>query len=312
MIADFFKQSKPIVFLVLGIILSLLFYTNAFFSQDVFSGLPEFALTILNHVILILSFILFKLSIKRYEIQKGHSLVSLFFVLFICLNIPEITINTELYCFLVLSLSVVRILQFIEKPENSLYIFDAVMLMTVASLLYKPALLCLILILAAILLFSSPRWNYFVVPILGVSTVIIFVQVFFLVKYDVAAQPNFFIPELEFSTDIYYTKFNSLLFPFWLFSGIVCIYQIFSVRQVRSLYHRKMASFFLVFLVIAFLSMGFKSSTLSGLWMLSLWPLCIYLGDFLSRLRKRLWLQVYLWSFIICSLSIYTYKMTYG
>jgi len=309
MIADFFKQSKPIVFLVLGIILSLLFYSNTFFSQGMLSSLSEFALTIFNHVILILSFILFELSIKRYEIQKGHSLVSLFFVLLICLIIPEITGKTELYSFFILSLGVVRILQFIERPENNLYIFDAVILFTIASLLYKPALLCLILILTAILLFSRPRWNYFVVPILGVSTVIVFVQVYYLYQYDIIAQPNFFIPEIEFSIDEYYSKFNSLLFLFWLISSTICSYQIFRVRQIRSLYHRKMASFFLVFLALAFLSMGFKSSTLSGLWILSLWPLCIYLGDFISRLKKRLWLQVYLWGFIICALGIYGYKV---
>jgi hypothetical protein len=66
-----------------------------------------------------------------------------------------------------------------------------------------------------------------------------------------------------------------------------------------------MASFFLTFLGVAFLSSLFTDSTLSGLWLMSLWPLCIYLGDFISRLRKRLWLQVWFFGFITVCTGIY-------
>lgn len=310
MIADFFKQSKPIVFLVLGIILSLLFYTKVVLSQDFNSNPEHLAIVFLNHIILILSFILFELSIKHYEIQKGHSLVSLFFVLFTSLFIQDISFNYELLSFLILSLAVIRILECIENEENNLYIFEAVFLIAIASLLYKPAILCLLLVLVASILFSRPKWRYFIIPFFSISSVVIFVESYYLLRYDTVVEPEFFLPTLEYSLEAYYDKLNPIILSLWLVSCLVCVYQIFKVKRIRSLYHRNMATFFLIFLILSILSVGFESSTLSGLWLMSIWPLCIYIGDFISRIKKRLWLQVWLWGFIICSMAIYGYRIT--
>lgn len=309
MIADFFKQSRPIVFLILGILLSLLFYTHVTLNLDTVTNWKGIGLVIFYYLILIVSFVLFELSIKQYEIQKEHSMVSLFFVLLISIIIPDIFEAYELFSFLLLSLGMLRILAFIEGVEKNLSLFEAVVLITSASLLYQPVILCLILILAASLLFSSPKWRYFVIPIFGVSTVVIFVQVFFLIQYNSVADLHFFIPKIENSLERYYSKLNPYLGVFWLISSLVCIYQIIRVKQVRSLYHRRMATFFLVFLGVAFLSFGFESSTLSGLWFLSLWPFCIYLGDFISRLKKRLWLQIFFWSYLTICLSLYGFRI---
>lgn len=305
MVANFFKQSKPIVFLFLGIVLSLLFYTKVILNQDLIADGKQLAIILLNHVFLILIFILFELSIKQYEIQKGHSLVSLFFVLFSSIIVPDINFNYELLSFFILSLGIIRLLAITESVEKNLRIFEAVMLISIASLLYKPFILCLILVLAASLLFCRPQWRYFVIPFFSISTVVIFVQSYYLFRYDSVAELNFFIPKIEYSIEVYYSKLNPILTVFWLISSLVCVYQIFTVKRIRSLYHRNMANFFLIFLVLATLSVGFKSSTISGLWLMSIWPLCIYLGDFISRIKKRLWLQIAFWSFVTVPISIY-------
>lgn len=305
MVANFFKQSKPIVFLILGIILSLLFYLKVILNREFVANTENIVVVFLNHIILVSTFILFELSIKRYEIQKGHSLVSLFFVLFTGLIAPGISFNYEFLGFLILSLGVVRLLAITESTEKNLRIYEAVLLITIASLFYKPFILCLLLVLVGSLLFCRPQWRYFVIPFFSISTVVIFVESYFLFRYDSVAELKVFIPKIEYSIEEYYSKLNPILTIFWLISSLICIYQIFSVKRIRSLYHRNMASFFLIFLVLAALSVGFKSSTISGLWVMSIWPLCIYLGDFISRIKKRLWLQIAFWSFVIVPISIY-------
>jgi hypothetical protein len=97
---------------------------------------------------------------------------------------------------------------------------------------------------------------------------------------------------------------------FWLVGGVFFIYQIIRVKQIRSLYHRQMATFFSVLLGIAILSFYFESSTISGLWLLSLWPFCIYLGDFISRMKKKLWFQISFWLFVLIPISIYIMRIT--
>jgi hypothetical protein len=309
MIADFFKQSKPIVFLFLGILLSLLYYTYFIVNKDLTLSLQQTGLIILNHFILVVTFILFELSIKHYEIQKGHSLASLFFVLFVGLIIPDITSYHELLSFLILSLGTIRIFASIEAEEKNLYIYEAVLLIAIASLFYKPAILYLILVLAAILLFSRSNWRYFVIPVFSISTLIIFVEFYFLLRYDTVARLDFFIPKIEYSLEVYRLRLNPTLITFWIVSCLVCIYQIYSVKRIRSLYHKKMATFFLIFLLLSVLSIGFKSSTLSGLWLMSIWPLCIYLGDFISRIKKRMWLYVWFLGFILTGTFLYVFRL---
>lgn len=309
MIADFFKQSKPIVFLILGIILSLFFYLKVFINQDFSLEGNQLITTIINHIILVLSFIGFELSIKHFEIQKGHSLVSLFFVIFTSIVLVGVDLSFELLGFLVLSLGVIRLLAVTESNESNLRIYEAVILITLASLFYKPFILCLSLVLVASLLFTRPHWRYFVIPLFSISTVVIFVESYFLLRYNTIVQLNFFIPEIEFSIEAFYLKMDPVLTLFWLISSLVCVYQIFSVKQVRSLYHRNLATFFLVFLGLALLSLILSDSTLSGLWLMSLWPLCIYLGDFISRIKKRLWLQVWFFGFIAACSAVYFLKL---
>lgn len=305
MIANFFKQSKPIVFLILGIALSLLFYLKIILSNTFSVNSENIPVIVLNHIVLVVSFVLFELSIKHYEIQTGHSLVSLFFVLFSSLIVPNIGFSHELSGFLILSLGIIRLLSMTKNVEKNLRIYEAVLLITIAGLFYKPFILCLVLVLVASLLFSAPKWRYFIIPFLSISTVIIFVESYYLITYDSVVGLHFFIPKIEYSIEEYYSKLNPILTIFWLISCLTCIYQIFSVKRIRSLYHRNMASFFLIFLILALLSMGFKSSTLSGLWVMSIWPFCIYLGDFISRIKKRLWLQIGFWFFVLGPISIY-------
>jgi len=309
MIANFFKQSKPIVFLILGIILSLLFYLKIILSNKFSVNGENIPVILLNHIVLVLSFVLFELSIKHYEIQKGHSLMSLFFVLFTSFIVPGIGFSYELSGFLILSLGIIRLLSITKNIDTNLRFYEAVLLITIASLFYKPFILCLVLVLVASLLFSTPKWRYFIIPFLSISTVVIFVESYYLIIYDSVVGLHGFIPKIEYSIEEYYSKLNPILTIFWLISSLICLYQIFSVKRIRSLYHRNMASFFLIFLILALLSMGFESSTLSGLWLMSIWPLCIYLGDFISRIKKQLWLQIGFWFFVIGSISIYIFSL---
>lgn len=309
MIANFFKQSKPIVFLILGILLSSLYFTHVYLNFQFSEDWKRSIIPFLNYGVLIVAFIFFELSTRRFEIQSRQSMMSLFFVLFTAVIIADISIGIEIIGFLIMSLGVIRLLKLTNEGEKNLYVFEGVLFISISSLFYKPLVLCLILVLVASLLFTKPKWRYFVIPVLSISTIVIFVESYFLLYHDMVVGIDFFMPSIEYSLEAYLLKLDPVLVTFWIILSLVCVYQIYSVKQIRSLYHRQMASFFLVFLILSLVSFSFKSSTLSGLWLMSIWPLSIYIGDFILRLKKRLWINIWFFGFTLISILIYIYRL---
>jgi len=306
MIAIFFKQSKPIVFLILGIVLSILFWVETGANHQMIFSLESIGLIILKYLILISVFVIFELKIKFFEIQTGHSFVTLFFVLLFSFLIKDILSDNTLFSFFILSVGIIRLLNLCIGWNVKSSIFESVFLICVASIFYKPTLVFLILVLVVTIIFTKSRWRNFIIPVLSISSFVILVQLYHLIYSESVVGYQFFLPELNVNLQHLLNNDNISQGVFWMACTLIFLYQIYSVKLVRSLYHRQMASVFLAFLILAFISMFFNDSTISGLWFMSLWPFCIYLGDFVSRIKKNLWLQVVFWGFTIASLALYT------
>lgn len=305
MIAHFFKQSKPIVFILLGMVLSLVYFLDIGLRHNLSFSFGSLGVIVFKYALLLLAFIIFELSVKHFEIQKGHSYVSLFFVLLCIFLIPDIITNSEFYAFVILTIAVTRILNLAYAVKIKTSIFESVTLICVAGLFYKPVLVFLILVLIATLLFTNSHWRYFVIPLFAVSAVVILTQIFYLQLYNTPAGIKDLLPVWRTDIDVLKAPQFWSVGAFWVFSVFVVLFQIYSVKRIRSLYHRQMASFFLGFIFLALVSSVFQSSSLSGLWLMSLWPFCIYLGDFISRIKKNLWLQIGFWFFVLIPITIY-------
>ena len=299
MIAGFFKQSKPIVYVILGLTLTLLFILELIEDFSPAMNWLNILIIFLKYFSLIGCFILFDYSLKYFEIQKKHSYGAFFFVLFSSFAMPEIIDSFIIIGFLIFSFGLMRLL-FLTKIENPiLYIFESVFLMLLSSLFYQPFLFFTILVLVATIIFRTLQWRFIVAPILSISASIIIIQLYQLIKFDKVVGLYFFMPELNFNIHLYYSQANFYLFIIWLLSTLLCIYQILRIKKKRSLYHKQISSFFLYFLFLLFISFWLINITSAGLFILSLWPLSIYLGDFLSRLKSRLWSEFVLWGFLI-------------
>lgn len=309
MIAIFFKQSKPIVFLFLGIFFSLCYIIGLLLSPEISFSYSFIGFIVLKFVLLIATFFLFEIRIKNFEIQTGHSYVILFYVLLVCMLFLDIYYNSEVYAFVLLSFGISRLLNLSNGLEVKNSIFESVFLISLASFFYKPAIVFLVLLLVATLLFTKSKWRYFVIPILSVSCIVVLTQVYFLYHFEKPAGFAFFFPslrkDLNFNTD----DISIYMIVFYIISSLIFLYQIYSVKQVRSLYHRQMASLFLAFFLLALSTLIFEDASISNLWLMSLWPFCIYLGDFISRIKKNLWLKIVFWGFVVLSLGIYTLRV---
>jgi len=308
MIANFFKQSKPIVFVVLVLLLSLLFFAEAFQAIPFPLNWASAGILVTKYLLLIFCYVMFDYALKYFEIQKGHSFGSLFFVLMCSFILPEIFKSYIIFGYVLFFIGLLRLLNLVRAKRPTLTVFESVFFFFSASLFYHPFLFVLILVLIATLVFVSPHWRYFLVPLLAISAVVVLLEMFSLFRYDEPLMLDFFWPQWELK--VYNFSSNSQIFSFliWGLSILIFVYQAFKVLQKRALYHQKMATSFLYLALLGFLSSWFSISKLEGLWMMSMIPISIYFGDFIFRLRKKMLKEILLWCFISFALVFILFK----
>ena len=303
MITRFFKQSKPIVYVILGFLLSL-FYVVKVIQLDIIAlEWLDIILIVSKLLSLLICFSVFSWALKYFELQKYHSYGALFFVLFSSFFMPEILQTHLIFGLLFLEFGLVRLLAVVKTANPTLNIFEATLLIVISGLLYEPFMYLILLILVGVLIFLSPQWRFFVAPILAISAVVVLVQMYHLVWFDKVVYFDFFMPKPKLSFNFNFSNYTVLKALVWLPSELICIYEIIRVKQKKALYFKEMATFFLSFLGFSLIAFGLTNTTLSELWALSLWPLSIYIADFFSNLKSRLWREVMFWSFVVLAFA---------
>lgn len=302
MIAGFFKQSKPIVHIFMGFVLGVYFFIEVFKNTAINYDGSFLVLTLVKYIFLLIAYIFFNYLTSYFEIVKYHSFSSVIFVLLSSLLMPEIVDSLMIFGFVILGLGFWRLLHIVKSENPISCIFDSTFLIILASLFYQPFVFLLLLILIATIIFLPPRWKYFFAPIFSVSAFVILVQMYSLFRYDKVVGFRFFRPEFGFNADFYLDKVTDIMLLVWLVPATLCIYQIIQVKRKRALYHKEIATFFLVFLVLSFIIYMLSGKSITELWVLSLWPLSIYLGDYLSRILSKLKLELLFWTFVIFSI----------
>ncbi len=299
MIANFFKQSKPIVFVVLVFLLSFFFFIEVFQNLNFPLSWKTVGVLGIKYILLIACYILFDFALKHFEIQKGHSFGGLFFVLFSVFLIPEVLDSYIVYAFILFLIGLLRLLSMTRSARPTLAVFESTFFLYLSSLFYHPLLFVLLLVLVVTLVFVKANWRYFLVPILAVSTAVILTQLYNLIWYDKALQLDFFWPTWEFQVIEFYTVSQIFSFVVWCLSVLIFVFQAFNVLQKRALYHQKLSTCFLYLALLGFISSWFSVSSFGGLWLISIMPICVYLGDFIFRFYKKKLKEVMLWIFII-------------
>lgn len=304
MIASFFKQSKPIVHVLLVVILSAYFIVEIFKSEIIqASELNILLIIVLKYIFLLISYLFFNYVVSYFEIEKHHAYAALVFVLLYSILLTNIFNTLIIFGFVILSIAIWRLLNILKSKNPISCIFDATFLILLSSLFYQPFVYLLLLILVASLVFLPPKSPYFISPLLSISAFVIIVQMYNIYRFDEHVGFDFFLPEFNLNLNFFYDKFYDGMLLIWFALSILCVYQIIQVRRKRALYHREVAIFFLSFLGLSFLIFMFTEVSIAELWMMSLWPLSIYLGDFQSRIMSRLKLELFFWAFMALSIS---------
>ncbi len=292
MIADFFKQSKPIVFIVLFSSLSLCFFLEVDQNITAPPNLKSIGIYALKYMSLMGIFLIFISVLRQFEVQKRHSLGSLYFTLFSCFCMPFLIEGNLLFAMLFTSIAIYNCYKIIASGTINLVLFEAVVFFFIASLLEPTFVYLLFMVTVSSFLFTTPKWRLIIIPVYAIAAVVLWIQIYGLLTNNSVYGYAFFFQKWTFDFATLHSGKAIALLIFWGLAFVLFIYQVIKVKEKRAIFHRNNASFFSLFAVIAVGTQVLTIPSLEKLWVLSIWPFAIYIADFVWQIRKRLWAEI--------------------
>ncbi len=205
MITNFFKQAKPIHFVLISTFLLMVFIASKIYVIHEPLTFKLFAKQAFYFAIVLGSLFILDFFASRNSLTKKNSYKLLMFGLFMAM-LPETLLNSRtLMANFFILLALRRIISLRTQKDIKKKLFDAAFWISIATLLYFWAALFFILIFAALILYSIINVKNWIVPITGVlAVIIIWVSIMFLMNNDFT---NYFDELFVYNFD--YTGLNS-------------------------------------------------------------------------------------------------------
>jgi len=293
MITTIFSKSKPINFLIVFFISVM----AVFFAVFKFNNQPLTTYFIIKTA---LTFICCYVSIlvvnfivsKNYLSQKTNYEI-LIFSLFL-LALPQIFLHSSIVLsnfFILLALR--RIISFRTKKSTVKKLFDAGLLIGVASLFYFWAILFFILIFVALLLYAEDKMRHWIVPFLGLATVIIIALGFsIIINGDLfSLLPISSFISLDFSSynSVQFIVVITMLLSFGIWSSIFFLKDIKKkMRTYRPSYKVVFIAFIIAFVVAMF---ALKKNGSELLFIIT--PLVIIITNYIETIEEKWFKEVF-------------------
>lgn len=185
MITNFFKQAKPIHFVLISTFLLLVFIASKIYVIHEPLTVKLFFKQAFYFGIVLASLFLLDFFASRNNLTKKNSYKLLMFGLFMAM-LPETLLNSKtLMANFFILMALRRIISLRTQKEIKKKLFDAAFWISIATLLYFWAVLFFILIFAAMILYSIVSFKNWIVPLTGVLAVLVlWVSGMFLLDYD--------------------------------------------------------------------------------------------------------------------------------
>ncbi len=299
MITSVFSKSKPINFIIVFLI-ALIAFVITIYKSDVeelsFFTIVKLVMLFIGvcFSILILNFIVEKnnLSLKNnYEIL----LLSLF-----CLLIPQTTANAFMVasnCFVLLGLRKVLSLQSKKKVKKKL--FDAALLLGVASLLYFWSILFFILIFIAIIYYAEVDVKNWIVPFLGVLTLYIMATAILLLVNEDFFDIDAILPKVSFDltnyNSIQYIVSITMLVSFGIWSSL------FYLKDIRKKKRTYRPSYKIIFAatILATLILIISPEKNGSEFLFLFAPLSIIITNYIETIEDKWFKELFLFCILI-------------
>ena len=308
MISSFFGKTKPINYIVLAIFLFLFYFTNLFFQlngQKINQVIP---LELLLFSVLLFSVFIINQIVRTEKATESNSYTMLFFVLMIVTFSDELVLRNVDFANFFLLLAFWRILSIKSTRNVKHKIFDASLLIAIASLFYDWAIAFMLLVFFVIGVYDRKTLKNWLVPFLGMAT--IFILSFTVLKLK--GTLNFFEDHYQFPLGLFTTKsffqvLNIKTLIYLILSVIVSMVVFVRLRNVSGGKLLLLRIVFLIFLLGTALIL-FTPADASPV-LLTFFPSAVFLTNYFEGIKKRKFQEVMLIGCMVLACTLFVFHL---
>jgi len=309
MISTIFGKTKPINYIIVLSFLFVLYWVVHFLRFDM--GYPPIELLAQSLILGVLLFSIFIVDfvIKRNKLNDTNSFAMLFYALLIMVFSETLIDYNVIFCSLFLLLAMRRIVSLRSLKNTKLKIFDATMLIIVASLFYQWAVLYLILIFVSIYIYEPKNSKNWLVPLAAVFTV-------FMIAYSVlilADNTSFLTEHYQFSFEknLFYFLDHAINFKLVAYIILTIVAGIFTFIRLGKVGLGKIATvrliafYFLIGLVLNVLTSS------EGVYpiMVLFFPTVVFMTSFVEAIKKPNIKEIVLMTAIVVPFLVFVVTM---
>lgn len=308
MISSFFGKTKPINYIVLAIFLFLFYFTNLFFQlngQKINQVIP---LELLLFSVLLFSVFIINQIVRTEKATESNSYTMLFFVLMIVTFSDELVLRNVDFANFFLLLAFWRILSIKSTRNVKHKIFDASLLIAIASLFYDWAIAFMLLVFFVIGVYDRKTLKNWLVPFLGMAT--IFILSFTVLKLK--GTLNFFEDHYQFPLGLFTTKsfFQVLNIKTLIYLILLVMVSMVVFVRLRNVSGGKLLLLRIVFLIflLGTALILFTPADASPV-LLTFFPSAVFLTNYFEGIKKRKFQEVMLIGCMVLACTLFVFHL---
>lgn len=294
MIATIFNKSKPINLVLVAIIVVLSFFLKQLLDLE---SINFISIVKLISITLLVIFSLFTIDFiaKKNALSDQNSFVILWSSLFFILFEDGLTSYKLLLANMFVLLAFRKIISLKNEVNITQKIFDASLWLAVASILFPPAILFVILLYSSILMYASNNYKNWLIPLIS----------FFIISLITSSFQFFFVGEINLFQFLGFQTITNLttkeVIVFSLF-GLLLLVSLFLVIPSIRLKTQKDKKSYLLLVIGLIISLGvlfFSYEVKSNLFVFSYFPLACLLSVILEKFSNTTIQSVVIYVFIL-------------
>jgi len=304
MLASFFKKSKPINFLLVGIFMALFFFTINFLdpnSDFTWLFLLEKIGFFLVYLFLML---LINFIVKRNQVTKKNTFTIYLFAVFTVLFLPILRAEEELVASLFILLALRRIVSMRSGLELKRKIFDASFWIAIAYLFYPESFVFILLPFIGILLYATEDFKNWLIPFFSIICVFILKTSFNLLFFDIFYNPLALLKEPSLSFTSY--RELAILIPLsvLLTFTIWSLFNYFKILQKAARKARTTIYLVIATWVISIFTVLLAHQKTGAELLFFILPICIVGASYFEQKGEKLFKEILLVSLLVLTLIL--------
>ena len=307
MIANFFNKTKPINFLVLSILLTIIYIIGNWAQITTDISFYYIIKKVFFLFLLIVSIFIINFIIRKNILTEDNSFALFFYILLFGIFPYSFSDGNIFAANLILLFAYRRIysLRTMLKPKEK--IFDSAFWIGLASLFYAWSFIYLLLLFYAIIIFNKLTWRNIIIPFIGFITPVFRFYVYLLLFNDTSFFDDHW--KLDYSFQFQNYLENKTLIPIIFLAGFIVIsvlpltkMNLLAKIDYKSTWFVLLAQI-IIALIVVFIAPKKDGSEFSFLF----FPLSILYANYIQMTEKYWLKELALYNFIILLITVYIF-----